>query len=137
MRTAWILIAVSASTASCDVGRIQADGRPVPEVWGTTDAELRISPVPSPLRMEREVPVLSAPEVFAVYVPSRLDRTRDLLIGEHWIYFRLRDGEWFIERDREPDLAAAEAAKPDDLAPLRTLGGVDELVAPWKEPRAP
>jgi hypothetical protein len=137
MRRSLILIAVSTLGASCDVGRIRADGRPVQEAWGTASSELRVSPSGSPLRAEREVPLLSAPEVFAVYLPSRLDRGRDLLIGEHWIFFRLRDGEWFIERDREPELTPAEAATPEDLRPLRALEGMDRAVTPWKEPKSP
>jgi hypothetical protein len=92
---------------------------------------------PSPLRADREIPLLTAPEVFAVYVPSHLDRSRDLMIGEHWIYFRLRDGEWFIERDREPELPAREEASPDDLKPLRSLEGLDHVVTPWAEPKSP
>ena len=137
MRRTLILIAVSISGASCDVGRIRADGRPVQEVWGEASPELRVAATSSPLRAEREVPLLSAPEVFAVYVPSHLDRTRDLLIGEHWIYFRLRDGAWFIEKDREPELAAPEAATPADLRPLKTLEGMERMVTPWSEPKSP
>jgi hypothetical protein len=137
MRRALILIAVSASTASCDFGRIRADGRPVPEVWGSSGPEVRVAVGPSPLRADREIPLLTAPEVFAVYVPSHLDRSRDLMIGEHWIYFRLRDGEWFIERDREPELPAREEASPDDLKPLRSLEGLDHVVTPWAEPKSP
>lgn len=137
MRRALILIAVSTSIASCDVGRIRADGRPVQEVWGLSNPELRVSATASPLRADREVPLLSAPEVFAVYVPSHLDRTRDLMIGEHWVYFRLRDGEWFIEREQEPELPATEAATAEDLRPLKALEGMDRAVTPWKEPRTP
>src|SRR5688572_30109294 len=137
MRRTLILIAASIWGVSCDVGRIRADGRPVQEVWGVASPELRVAATSSPLRADREVPLLSAPEVFAVYVPSHLDRTRDLLVGEHWIYFRLRDGSWFIERDREPDVTASEAAKPEDLARLKALAGVDDVVTPWKEPKAP
>jgi hypothetical protein len=137
MRRMAILIAASASIASCDVGKIRAEGRPVQEVWGMDVPEVRIASSSSPLRAEREVPILTAPEIFAVYVPTRLDRTRDLMIGEHWIYFRLRDGEWFIERGRDPELDAAEAATRDDLKPLDALEGLDRAVIPWKEPRQP
>lgn len=137
MRPSLILIAASMSVASCDVGRIRAEGRPVQDVWGAASTELRVAAAASPLRAEREVPLLSAPEVFAVYAPSRLDRSRDLLIGEHWIYFRLRDGDWFIERDRSSDLPATGAATPEDLLPLKSVEGLDRLVTPWKEPKSP
>jgi hypothetical protein len=137
MRRILILIAASIPAASCDVGRIRADGRPVQEVWGRSSSDVRIAASSSPLRTEREVPLLSAPEVFAVYVASRLDRSRDVLIGEHWVYFRLRDGEWFIERDLEPEWSADEAASSDDLNPLQTLENFDHFVTPWKEPGSP
>src|SRR5258706_15593638 len=132
MRRALILIAASTLIASCDFGRIQAEGRPVSEVWGTADPQLKVAAASSPLRADREVPLLSAPEVFAVYVPSRLDRSRDLMIGEHWVYFRLRDGEWFTEREREPELPASGEAKGEDLRLLRQVEGLSEAGTPWR-----
>jgi hypothetical protein len=137
MRRMAILIAASASIVSCDVGKIRADGRPVQEAWGMDVPDVRLSTTSSPLRAEREVPILTAPEIFAVYVPTRLDRSRDLMIGEHWIYFRLRDGEWFIEREREPEPEATEGATRDDLKPIESLEGMDRVVIPWKEPGKP
>lgn len=133
MPRALILIAASTLIASCDFGRTRAEGRPVSEVWGNADSELKVAASSSPLRADREVPLLSAPEVFAVYVPSRLDRTRDLLVGEHWVYFRLRDGEWFTEREREPELPASGEAKGDDLRLLRRIEGMGDAVTPWRE----
>jgi len=133
MRRAFILIAVSTLIASCDVGRIQPDGRPVGEVWGGSSMELRVSDAPSPLAAEREVPLMTAPEVFAVYVPSHVDRSRDVMVGEHWVYFRLRDGEWFIERDRAPDPPVSGDATEKDLRLLRDLEGLEHSVVPWKE----
>ena len=133
MRRALILIAASTLAASCDFGRIRADGRPVSEVWGAASSELKVAAGPSPLKAEREIPLLTPPEVFAVYVPSRLDRSRDLLIGEHWVYFRLRDGEWFIEREKEPDLPVAGDARAEEFRRLREVEGMNEAVAPWRE----
>lgn len=128
-----ILIAGSTLVASCDLGRIQPEGRPVQEIWGGTSMELRVSEAPSPLAAEREVPVMTAPEIFAVYVPSHVDRSRDVMVGEHWVYFRLRDGEWFIERARVPDLPVGGDATEKDLRLLRGLEGLDHSVVPWKE----
>jgi len=135
MRRVLILIAGSTLIASCDFGRIRAEGRPVSEVWGTATSELKVAAASSPLRADREVPLLSAPEVFAVYVPSRLDRARDLMIGEHWVYFRLRDGEWFAEREGEPELPASGDVNADELRLLRKVEGMSEAVTPWKEPK--
>ncbi len=126
---AWILL------ASCDAGRLQPTGRPVAEVWSESGPELRIAAEASPLAAPKEVPVLSAPEVFAVYVPGHLDRTRDLLVGEHWVYFKLKDGDWYIERGMAPEPPAAGDAPDSALAPLRRMDGLDRSVVPWKDGR--
>ncbi|RPH47234.1 MAG: hypothetical protein EHM91_06210 [Planctomycetota bacterium] len=64
--------------------------------------------------------MLSTPEVFPIYVPSHAEK--DVLIGEHWIFVRLTDPEWFIERLREPDPPATGDAPPETM---RSLRGVD------------
>ncbi|MBI4566482.1 MAG: hypothetical protein HY716_17525 [Planctomycetes bacterium] len=126
------LIAGLTLIVSCRSGRLGPPGRSVRQAWNGEKPSLRVSEQPSPLRAEREIPVLSAPEVFAVYVPSHLDRKRDLLIGEHWVYFKLRDGDWFVERERDPEPPAAEKAPEAALVPLKSLEGSDQAVVPWK-----
>lgn len=93
-------------------------GRSVAQAYGSGH-ELRVLDGPSPLRREARIPVLSAPEVFAAYVPSHADR--DLLIGEHWIFFRLREAEWFTERGVELEPAADGEAPAEALGPLREI----------------
>jgi hypothetical protein len=119
-------------SVSCDAGRLRPEGRPVSEVWQDGATGLRLSAAPSPLRAEREIPVLSPPEVFAVYVPSHVDRNRDLMIGEHWVFLKLKDGDWFIEAGEPADPAAAGDASSESLAPLRSLDGFDRAVVPWR-----
>jgi hypothetical protein len=105
-------------------------GRSVSEAYGSGH-ELRVLDGPSPLRREAKIPVLSAPEVFAAYVPSHADR--DLLVGEHWIFFRLRDAEWFIERLADPEPPADGEAPAEALRPLRDLEW-SRVVVPHRSP---
>jgi hypothetical protein len=105
-------------------------GRSVAEAYGSGH-ELRVFDAPSPLRREARIPVLAAPEVFAAYVPSHADR--DLLIGEHWIFFRLREAEWFTERGMDPEPPADGEAPAEALRPLRGLEW-DRVVVPHRSP---
>jgi hypothetical protein len=105
--------------AGCDTfGSIRATGRPVGEAYAAPH-ELRVLDVDSPLRAEKKVPVLSTPEVFAAYVPTRAEGDR--MIGEHWIFFKLREAEWFIERLQDPDPPADGDAPPESMKELREL----------------
>jgi hypothetical protein len=63
--------------------------------------------------------VLSTPEVFAVYVPSHAER--DVMVGEHWYFLKLRDAEWYVDRLREPDPPATGDAPPETMRPLNDL----------------
>jgi hypothetical protein len=49
---------------------------------------------------------------------------RDLKVGSHWVYFKLRDSSWTEQAiDREP-AQSVPLEKGEDLAPLkRVLGG--------------
>lgn len=91
--------------------------------------ELRILDVESPLRREKRVPVLSPPEVFAAYVPSHA--RGDLFIGDHWIFFKLRDGQWYFERLRDPDPPSDGELPGEELKPLREFDW-DRMVVPRK-----
>ena len=105
--------------AGCDLfGTVRATGRPVTEAYAAPH-ELRVLDVDSPLRAEARVPVLSTPEVFAAYVPTRAERDR--MIGEHWIFFKLREAEWYVERLQDPDPPATADAPAELLKPLREL----------------
>jgi hypothetical protein len=105
--------------AGCDLfGSARPAGVPVSEAHGGGH-ELRVLDVASPLRAEKRIPVLSTPEVFAAWVPSH--PAGDLLIGEHWVFFKLRDAEWFVERFPDPDPPASGDALPEQLRPLKDL----------------
>jgi hypothetical protein len=95
-----------------------------------TGHELRLLDVDSPLRPRPQVPLLSTPEVFAAYVPSHAEP--DLLIGEHWVFFKLREAEWFIERLQDPDPPADGEIPAEQLKPLQDLDW-SRIVIPHKE----
>lgn len=96
----------------------QPPGQPVSEAYAGGH-ELRVLDIDSPLRARKQVPVLSTPEVFAVYVPSHVER--DLLIGEHWLFFKLRDAEWFVEKLQDPEPPATGDVPVEQLKPLKEL----------------
>ena len=105
--------------AGCDLlGSSRVTGRPVTEAYAGGH-ELRVLDIDSPLRREKQIPVLSTPEVFAVYVPSHAER--DLLVGEHWLFFKLKDAEWFTETLQDPDPPASADAPAEQLKPVRDL----------------
>ena len=115
--------------AGCDLfGTVRPTGRPVGEAYGGGH-ELRVLDVDSPIRAEKKIPVLTSPEVFAAYVSSHAER--DLMIGEHWIFFRLTDPQWFHERLQEPDPPASGDAAPETMRPLRDLDW-NRVVVPHK-----
>lgn len=117
--------------AGCDTfGSIRATGRPVAEAYAAPH-ELRLLDVDSPLRAEKRIPVLSTPEVFAAYVPTRA--AGDRMIGEHWIFFKLRDSEWFVERLQDPDPPADADAPPELMKPLKDLDW-SRTAVPHREP---
>lgn len=105
--------------AGCEMfGTVRASGRPVAEAHAGSP-DLRVLDIASPLRAEKRIPVLSTPEVFAAYVPTHVEGDR--MIGEHWIFFKLKEAEWFVERLQDPDPPFTGDALPDHLRPLRDL----------------
>jgi len=95
---------------------------------------LVVADSPGPLAAEAPLAVLSPPQVFAVWVPSHVDRARDLLVGEHWIFFKLTESEWFTDRRLDALQPAAKGdAGPADLAPLRAVSGFERAVVPYRE----
>ncbi len=125
------LAAATAALAGCHLtGLSLPPGRPVSEAHAGGH-DLRMLDTASPLRAREHLPVLSTPEVFAAYVPSHAER--DMLIGEHWIFFKLRDAEWFVEKLREPEPPTEGDAPPETL---RLLEGLEwkKFVVPYAKP---
>lgn len=114
----WVLMAV----AGCG-GAVPRDGVPVRDAFDDTTtggaaAKLSIRRDPSPLSARLFVPVYHPPEIFPLYVPSRVSRDRDMLVGEHWIFVKIHDGGWFPEREEEEADASAPPAGPEELRAL-------------------
>lgn len=103
----------------CDLfGTVRPTGRPVSEAYGGNH-ELRILDVESPLRAQKRIPLLSSPEVLAVYAFAHSDR--DVHYGERWVFLKLRDSEWWVERLRDPDPPVAGDAPPETMRPFRDM----------------
>ena len=136
MRIRGLLWVWMAAVSGCISASLPSGGRPVSEIHPAAEPhEIRIADRPSPLRARQKIPVLSPPEVFAVYVPTHIERDRDLMVGEHWVFFKLRDASWFPEQEEEQNPPAAGEATPNDLQRLRasTRDRWAPLVVPWKE----
>jgi hypothetical protein len=126
---AWISTASLGATllglSSCSlVGSPVPAGQPVRAVYEELEpgppASLRIDPDPKPGVAEKTRPVIYPPKVFAVFVPEHLDPPRDMKVGAHWVYFKLRDSSWTEEAiDREPE--AKECATPPEVALLKEM----------------
>ncbi len=99
-------------------GTVRPSGKPVSEAYSGSH-ELRVLDVDSPLKAQKKIPILSTPEVFAVYVPTHAER--DVMIGEHWLFMKLRDAEWLVERIQDPDPPTNGDAPAEQLRPLRDL----------------
>lgn len=113
-----LAVAVAALSGCHLTGLRLPPGRPVREAHAGGH-DLRVLDTASPLRAHEQLPVLSTPEVFAAYVPSHAER--DMLVGEHWIFFKLRDAEWFVEKLHEPEPPTEGNAPSEHLRPLDEL----------------
>ena len=103
----------------CDLfGTVRPTGKPVSEAYGGNH-EIRILDVESPLRAQKKIPLLSTPEVLAVYAVAHSDG--DILYGERWVFLKLRASEWYVDRLRDPDPPATGDAPPESMRPLREM----------------
>ena len=116
MRYLGLILFLASGCAGLDV--TGSPGQPVASAH-SGGHELRVLDLESPLRQRRHIPVLSTPEVFAAYVPSHVRES--VLVGEHWVFFKLGEAEWYIERIQDPDPPVDGPAHADQLKPLRSL----------------
>lgn len=127
--TALILI------GSCSVwtSPVPPGMNPTDVFTNTSDADPRITIEPdrSPGEPERTRPVIYPPRVLAIWVSEHVDAERDMKVGAHWVYVKLRDSSWFEQPiDREPKVESAAELKDDEL---RRIESLREMVLPWKE----
>ena len=115
------LLLIFLLTGGCTgLGVIRASGRPVSDVYAARH-DIRILDIDSPLRARKHVPILSTPEVFAAYVPSHAHD--NLLIGEHWVFFKLGEAEWYVEQLQDPDPPVEGPVIPSQFKTLEGLEG--------------
>lgn len=118
------------SLGGCEyLGAARPEGRPVVEAHAGS-RELRVLDVDSPMRARQKIPILRTPEVFAAYVPAHVER--DLLIGDHWIYFKLKDAEFFVEELQDPDIPLDGDASIEQIKPLNGLDW-KRFVVPYRD----
>ena len=118
-----VLSAALISTVSCTSygGLPGGDGRPVGEVYRDTTGtggfpSLRLRGSGSPLAPPMAVPVIHPAEIFPAYVPTHVDSERDMMVGEHFLFIKLRDSAWLSERD-----LLESSLKVDGVAPAEEL----------------
>lgn len=82
---------------------VPTTGKPVEDAYALSSSlsQVKILEKRSPIYQEQKIPVLYPPKVFACYVPSHVDKRSDILIGEHWVFFKLSESIWFIEKELE------------------------------------
>jgi hypothetical protein len=120
MKYAWLSLLL----AGCASAAPTVDGVAVRDAYNAASAEFNVTVQdPAPLAAHKEIPVYYPPEIFAVYVPAQISRERDIMVGDHWIFMKLKDGSWYPEKTNEELRAKKQAADADvDLAKRRLAG---------------
>lgn len=101
---------------------VQPVGVPLDEAYSlrTEATRLSINNTRSPIYQHKKVPVLYPPKVFGCYAPSYIDKKRDVVVGEHWLFFKLSDATWFLEHESEKiEFETKDVRKPDKLIDIK------------------
>jgi hypothetical protein len=135
-----VLSAASISTVSCAFfgGLPGGDGRPVGDVYRDAAGPggfptLRLRSSASPLAPGMTQPVIYPAEIFPVYVPTHVDPERDLMVGEHFLFIKLRESAWLSEKELESE------PKTDGIAPKEELNALMSRIpkATWEKAVVP
>lgn len=100
------------------------------------DDRITIEPDRSPGEPDRTRPIIYPPRVLAVWISEHVDAERDMKVGDHWVYLKLRDSSWFEEAiDREPAVESAAAGElgGDELRRILPRDSLKKMILPWKE----
>ena len=93
-----------------------------------------LSEATDPLAPGRAFPAWRPPRQFAVYVHPHEDRTREVLVGGHWIMLLLGEGTWYgqetPDRDPVPDAEIGEEDLRRGVSALRSPG---DAVVPYRK----
>lgn len=116
------------SERGSDVRSVYAEGR---------RPTLHVLDARSPIAAQKVVPVVTAPEVFALYVPGHVDRDRDMYVGEHWLFVKLRESTWnFSRKDQKPVPPGGPADMNKIRRSLPRLEGIDRILVPHEKKKA-
>jgi hypothetical protein len=116
--TSVLVLALAVGCKSLGLGGKPQGGRPVDEVdqnvSGSAQHSLGVVALDDhPLPQKEIVPIRSAPEDLAFWVPPHEDPSKQMLIGGHYIVVEVRSSEWFPERTVRK-LAEADVAATDE-----------------------
>jgi hypothetical protein len=108
------------------------------EESASADRELTIHAGPAAGSQPLTRPVIYPPKIFAVWVPEHLELERDMKIGAHWIFIKLRDSSWVEEPIDREATEPHEKAHDDEVAKAKQLfagEGLSRLLIPSAAPR--
>jgi len=100
---------------------------------------LYIQDAKSPIARDKIVPVITAPEVFALYVPGHVDRDRDMYVGEHWLFVKMRESNWNLpngdsaETSKKPVTSKGVAAISVLRLAVPRVEGVGRILVPHEK----
>ena len=66
------------------------------------------------------VPVIYPAEIFPTFVPAHVDPERDLMVGEHYLFIKLRDSTWLFQKELEREPAVDGKSSQEELDALRS-----------------
>lgn len=131
------LVVVATALAGCAGSGNLEEGSDVRSVYAAgrmTRPTLHVRDAKSPIATEKIVPVVTAPEVFALYVPGHVDAERDMYVGEHWLFVKLRESTWNFSKNEQKPVTPRRAADMDKIrTSLPRLEGIDRILVPHEK----
>jgi hypothetical protein len=81
---------------------------------------------------DAKIPIYTPPKTWLAWVPARIDKETGILIGGHWIYFKLDEGRWFIEKENAEKLEAGKPADTTIRYARDELKHIDKIIVPYR-----
>jgi hypothetical protein len=81
---------------------------------------------------DAKIPIYTPPKTWLAWVPARIDKQTGILIGGHWIYFKLDEGRWFIEKNSIDGLKAGEPADAIIKHAKDELKHIEKIIVPHR-----
>jgi hypothetical protein len=135
------LLALAALLAGCAGESSLEEGSDVRSAYGSGrfSPTLHIQQVKSPIAREKVVPVITAPEVFALYVPGHVDLDRDMYVGEHWLFVKMRESNWNLPNGNSAEISkklvtSKEAASISNMRlAVSRIEGIGRIAVPHEK----